>query len=403
MLLTVAWRNIWRNKARSLVIMIAIALGLWAGAFLMAYAFGVAKQRIQDAIASEISHIQIHHPEFEKEMLPIYTIPNGDGISEELHADSLVAGVSPRVIAAGMVGSANNSLGGQFVGITPEEEDKVTGLSTKIIEGTYFEGVKRNPILLGEKLANKLKVKERSKVVLTFQDVNGEIVAGAFRVVGIYRTHNTTFDEMNLFVRAEDLNSLLGSKGHHQMAILLKDVNNLKQVKSGLISNHSDALIEDWKEVAPELGLIIDSFDQYMDIFIGIILLTLSFGIVNTMLMAVLERVKEIGMLMAVGMNKTRIFSMIFLETLFIVMFAAPLGLLLAMATIYYTGNVGLDLSAVSDAYASFGFKSRIYPELEFYYYMRIMVLVVIAAILSSIYPAITALRLNPVEAIRKL
>lgn len=149
---------------------------------------------------------------------------------------------------------------------------------------------------------------------------------------------------------------------------------------------------------------MIETLDQSMIIFLIVILVALSFGIVNTMLMAVLERVREIGMLMAIGMTKTRLFGMISLETIFMVMIATPFGLLFALVSIEYLRIYGLDLSAIyAEGYAQYGFKSIIYPSLEGSYYLRIMVLVLITAVLSSIYPAVTALRLNPVAAIRKL
>ena len=171
-----------------------------------------------------------------------------------------------------------------------------------------------------------------------------------------------------------------------------------------LSGTYPKAKFESWKELAPELGLMIDSFDQYMIIFIIIILLALSFGIVNTMLMAVLERVREIGMLMAIGMNRWRVFSLIALETLYLVVIASPLGLLLAYLTINHLGEVGMDLSGLyQEGYAAYGFKSFIYPKLENIYYFRIFIMVSITAILASIYPAVTAIRLNPVSAIRKI
>jgi ABC-type antimicrobial peptide transport system permease subunit len=170
------------------------------------------------------------------------------------------------------------------------------------------------------------------------------------------------------------------------------------------LKKYDSTLIEDWKMIAPELALMIESMDEYLVIFIGIILLALAFGIINTMLMAVLERYKEIGMLMGIGMNKGRVFTMIVFETLMLVFVAVPFGLLAAYLLIEYLGTAGMDLSGMyAEGYSEFGFKSIIYPELERIYYIQIMIMVVIAAILSSLLPAMTAIRLNPVEAIRKI
>ena len=203
----------------------------------------------------------------------------------------------------------------------------------------------------------------------------------------------------------QDLSRLLNAQHQvHEIAVLLQDEEQVDECARDLSQQYPTARVESWKEISPELGLMVESLDQYMMIFFVIILLALSFGIVNTMLMAVLERVREIGMLMAIGMNKVRLFGMIAFETIFMVLIATPLGLLLAYLTIYWFGMNGLDLSGLyQEGYAAYGFKSIIYPQLDTMYYYRIMLLVGITALLASIYPAITALRLDPVKAIRKI
>lgn len=405
MLFLVAWRNIWRNKTRSLLVMTSVALGLWAGAFIFAYVFGMIDQRLNDAIGNEISHLQLHHPQFQQDQDPDFFVPNGPDWVNQLQENKQVQAVTGRVLAYGMVASANSSTGGKLVGLIPEDEQAVTGLRDKIVEGDYLGNDDRNKILIGEQLAEKLKVKLRSKLVLTFQDTSGTIVAGAFRVVGIYKTTNTTFDETNIFTRAQDVRQLLGLQDqYHEIAVLLRDPNMVDAFVQSLQAKSPGVLVESWKTLAPELGFMIESLDQYMVIFIVIILLALSFGIVNTMLMAVLERVREIGMLMAIGMNRARLFGMITLETLFLVLIASPLGLLLAYLTIQWLGRYGLDLSGIyQEGYAAYGFQPIIYPHLAPVYYGRMLLMVAIAAILASIYPSITAIRLNPVTAIRKI
>ncbi|MCX2745466.1 FtsX-like permease family protein [Mangrovivirga sp. M17] len=405
MLFAIAWKNIWRNKVRSLVVIIAVMLGMWAGAFILAYIYGMIDQRLQDAIGSEVSHLQIHHPEYEKDNDPKYFITNSGEIIHDINNDPAVKDISGRVLAFGMVASPGKSFGGKFIGIDPASEDSVTQLSHNVTEGEYLSPEDKNKVIIGKKLAEKLKVKLRSKIVLTFQDIDGNIVAGAFRIIGIFQSYNSTLEESNLYVNQKDLSQLQNTNDNvHEIAILLKDADNVPLFQEKLTSKYPDLLTQGWKELAPELGFMIDSLDQYMIIFFVIILLALSFGIVNTMLMAVLERVREIGMLMAIGMNKWKLFGMISLETIFMVMIAAPLGLLFAFITIEYLGTNGLDMSGIyKEGYSAFGFKSVIYPQLETRYYFNIMILVAATAVLASIYPAITALRLDPVKAIRKI
>jgi putative ABC transport system permease protein len=405
MLFTIAWKNIWRNKVRSLVVILSVMLGLWAGAFILAYVFGMINQRLEDAISSEISHLQVHHPEFKKDYDPRFYLSDSEKIMNALENNAQVIGISARVLVNGMVASPTTSAGGKFIGINPVNEDNLTNFSENITEGEYLTIQDKNKVVIGKKLADKLKVKLRSKVVLTFQDAEGTIVAGAFRVKGIFRSYNSSLELSNLYVNSRDLSKLLNAEGMvHEIAVLLADAENVEPFVSGLSAQYPTQLVESWRQLSPELRLMIDSLDQYMIIFFVIILLALSFGIVNTMLMAVLERVREIGMLMAIGMNKKKLFTMIALETILMVIIAAPPGLLLSYLSISYLGINGLDLSGIyQEGYAAWGFKPIIYPKLEIIYYFRIMALVAVTAILASIYPAITALRLDPVKAIRKI
>ena len=155
-------------------------------------------------------------------------------------------------------------------------------------------------------------------------------------------------------------------------------------------------------EISPELGLTISVGDQMVFIFIGIILLALAFGIVNTMMMSVLERTREIGMLLALGMNKFKIFMMILLETLFLIIAGCPVGILLAFVSIGTTQRKGIDFSNFSEAYSSFGYSSIIYPSLTARQFGIIMLLIFITALFSALFPARRAIQLNPAESLKK-
>lgn len=404
MLIKIAWRNVWRNKVRSLIVIMSLAIGLFAGVFYTAFSWGMIEEHIESNISENLSHIQIHRQDYDKTQPNNFFIADGKQLLENVSENKNIKAVTGRSLVTGMVSSANAGSGVFVSGIIPEKEIAVTGLDSKVIEGDFFEGIKINPVLIGKKLAEKLKVGVKNKIVLTFQDANGEITAGAFRVVGIYKSRNSKMDEMNVYVKMEDINRLMGFENElNEVAVLLNNSEQLDEVKKELIPVAPGMKVETWKELSSELEYMVSMFSQYIYIFITIILLALTFGIVNTMLMTVLERVRELGMLMSIGLNKSKLFLMIVLETIFLAVVGGPLGILIAHLFILYYGNVGVDLSQFSEAFEQLGYSSIIYPKVVWNYYIEIGGMAMLAAVFAAIYPAYKALQLNPSEAIRKI
>ena len=385
--------------------MLSIIIGLWAGLFTMAFVKGLFKQQLSDTILNYISNIQLHHPEFSEEQDPKKFIDVNPQVLNELSSNKKILAICPRIVTQVMMASPVNAIGVNALGIKPVMEDSVTGLFKKIIIGTILDSNNKNGILIGEKVLSKLKVKLKSKVVLSFQDVNGDITSAAYRVAGVFKSSNSSFDESNVYVLSDHLQSLIGlpKNAYHEVAVLLKNASEQAQVKTELKSKYPHILVQDWMDISPELNLMINSFDLYVYIFIGIILLALSFGIINTMLMSVLERVREFGMLMAIGMSKPRLFFMIILETLFLTLAGSPLGFAISYFTIYYFNIKGINLSMFAEGLAGYGYATIVYPTLAFSFYPGIFLMTFFAALLASLYPAAKALKLKPIEAIRKI
>ena len=403
-LIKIAWRNVWRNKIRSGVVIISIVLGIWAGLFVMAMTLGLNEQRMNGAISTYLSHVQVHDAQYSKEQNINYYIQNKEKILNKIESDNNIKAYAKRTIVTAMAANSNGSYGVQIVGINPAEEKKLTSISDKLIEGTYLNKFKRNPIVIGKALADKLDLNLRSKIVITLQDINSNIVSTSFRVEGIFRTSSSMFDEATLFVKMDDLEQITGLSGQiHEIAILANSIDNTEKIKSDLNKDILGSKAETWSDIAPELGYANEMMSRFIYIFMGIIFLALAFSIINTMLMAVLERRKELGMLMSVGMNKSRIFSMITLETLFISALATPIGMLLSFWTISYFGEVGIDLSVVAKGLESLGIGTRIYTFLPRQLYINITFLSLLVTFVSALFPARRALKLNPVEAIKAL
>ena len=404
MIFKIAWLNIWRSRTRSLVVIAALAVGVWAIIFLSGFNAGIAVSYIEKMIKSEISHVQVHHPTYKEDKEVKYTIPEPRALHAAITENEFVEKTTLRTITSGMISSSRASRGVMIRGIDPQEESEVTGLQNNLVEGAFFGSKRKSGILISQRLAEKLKVKIRKKVTLRFQDDENNLVDVGFRVVGIFDTKNRAYDEANVFVQKEVINENLGMGDiAHEAAVVLKDINQVDTFQAVMKAAYPDLLVENYKEIAPEIDLFNTQIQVTSTIVTFIVMLGLIFGIINTMLMAVLERFRELGMLMAIGMNKLRVFGMIVLETIMLGTIGAPFGMFLGWLTIQRLSKTGIDLSNWSQAMQEFGISEKVYPYLADGVYLELTAAVFITALLASLYPAIKAIRLRPVEAIRKL
>jgi len=278
-----------------------------------------------------------------------------------------------------------------------------TRLSEKLIDGEYLEGIKKNPVVIGKKLAEKLNAKVRSKLVITLQDTANNVVSGLFRVSGIYTTNNNMYDESHVFVKADDIRSLteLPEGAAHEIAINIDDNENLPLVEESVKKLAAGYEVLDWKSLRPEMNYLTEAMDLYMYIFIIIILLALLFGIINTMLMVVMERTKEIGMLMAIGMNKRRIFSMVVLESVLLSLVGGVVGIIVGALFAKWKSIYPVDLSAWAAGYEQLGYDSYVYLSLEPMMLVNITIMVICTGVIAALYPAYKALKNDPADALR--
>jgi ABC-type lipoprotein release transport system permease subunit len=467
---SISWKNIWRSKSRSLVVIVSVTLGIIAGVMLIGIMTGWVEQRLHDAIYNEVSHVQIHNKEYLKNE-EIYLTVNDT--AEILRVLGSLPGVTGWVRRTKMIAMANTSWGNTGIsiyGIDPEKEKQVTEICKRIVTGEYLDESKPGNILISDKTAEALKLKQyiitdvllnilktekipeiilsklgtlkdvrfrspkdfrealkgelkkkeldkygklivdkaldyrvRNKVQIMISDEAGTPVQGTFRVCGIYKTSNTSFDQAAVFADAKELAKLYGGKGvlTHEVAILLNDVENADQVKEKLSAISQDNEVNTWKELAPDAAFMNDFMVMYYVIFISIIMLALAFGIINTMMMTILERTRELGMLMAIGMNRRKVFSMIMLETIFLTMVGAVAGMLSGWGLIKLLGRTGIHFSSWGEGFEEWGFAAVVYPAITYNYFILITIMVIVTAIISSIWPARKALKLNPIETLR--
>jgi len=473
MIFEIAWKNVWRNKTRSLVVICSVAVGVFAGVFLLAAINSSVIQRIDSAVNEELSHIQINTRDFRssgdiREIIP--------GSQEMITAIKNVPGVkyvTARIILNGIASSAARSTGVEINGIDVEAEKEMFTLPGKLIPGTgsYFGSRTRlNSLFIGEKMAKELDIirfiltpeaisslerqnippsiiaklkpvtgqrfttekkfiraynellsssessayglqireaawsyRQGSRIILSFLDFNGNQTGAAFRICGVFRTNNDMFEMRSVFVPADELRTLTGmdSGMFNRIIIRIDDNRNTGRITKTIKSMFPALEVLSWKQIQPDLAMLADFMQQIYAMFMILILSALSFGIVNTMLMAVLERTRELGMLMSIGMNRRKIFSMIMLESVFLSVVGGFTGMAVSELVIAVTAKTGINLVKYSEGMEAFGYSAHLYPSIEPQFFIITALLIILTGILSSIYPARKALRLNPVEAIR--
>ena len=290
----IAWRNIWRNRLRSLTVIVSMVLGLFSGLFAVSMMLGLHDQRMDSAVDSYLSHIQIHHPSFNENFDIKHTVKNLILLKARLKMTKLLRHLVQEQLFLEWHLLPMVLSGIRLIGIDPHPESKVTNVHTSMVKGTYFTSIKSKPALIGKKLAEKLQLDIKKKIYLTFVDENGDQLRIKLKVEGVFKTASTLFDRTNIYMKREDLQKILAnSSAIHEIGIICEDLNMVDSKVDGLSKSFPNNKIESWGQIAPELGYAQEIMGSVIYIFMGIILIALSFGIINTMLMAVLERKKS--------------------------------------------------------------------------------------------------------------
>ncbi len=399
-----AWRNIWRNKRRTAIILTAVVIGVWSMILLGSLMRGMAVGMIKNGISTLTGHIQIHRKGYRADPAIENSIPDPrvvtEAIKKELPIDALW---SSRVRVGAVASNARHSLGVTLVGIDPTTEAKISFIGKAIARGRYLKPDDRGGILVGKALLEKFDTRLGRKLVLMSQDMNREIASRAFRIVGTFTAEMEATEKQYVFITRQTAQKMLGLKnGISEIAILFDGRPDNPAVYDALKAALPPGQFEvhTWRELLPFQMAYLRILDGFMWIWYLVVFVAMGFGIVNTTLMAVFERMREFGLLKALGMKPWWILREVLTESFLLLVSGMTVGNALGFLCIFALSGSGIDLSALAAGAEYVGITRIIYPVIDLKDVLMSNMIVLVLGILVSAYPAVKAARFTPVEAL---
>lgn len=399
-----AWRNIWRNPRRTTVILIAVVIGVWSMVFLGAVMRGMLTGMIDHGISNLTGDLQIHQKGYRQDPVVDKYIPDlnkmADILNRTLPPDTLWA---PRVRVNAVSSNARHSSGVTLVGIVPQTEAKVSFMGPEVIQGRHLTEKDPNGIIVGQALLEKFETRINKKLVLMSQDTNQDIASRAFRIIGVYRAEMRATEKQFVFVHLASAQKMLGlGKGISEISIKLPEGHLPEPVAAELMSAlpGEEFEVHTWRELLPLLTVYLDMFDKTMVIWFIVVFIAMGFGIVNTTLMAVYERMREFGILKALGMKPWWIIRSVLYESMLLLTMGMIVGNGLSYVCARALSVSGIDLSYLAEGAEYSGITRIIYPDIAIQDIFTANFVVLVLGLLVSLYPAIKAARFSAVQAL---
>ena len=398
-----AWRNVLRNKRRTIIAGTAIGIGLAVLIFYDALLIGMEVNMIDSATGSFMGEGQIHHLEYREAFEVEKTILNLDEVKHRLETDQEVAHFTPRAMAFGMINSPSNTGSVQMVGIDPATERYLSEIDEVIIGGTYFDGDNQHDIVIGRKLAELLEVELGDRVVMTTAQAHtGDLAQEMFRVSGIYFFNIHELDQYMAFVRLGRAQQMLGLPGEiHELALKFTDPeigrNSANPFWSRNNIDGNEAV--GWIILMPQLEKVFE-LSAISRWIVGLILFgVVALVIVNSLFMSLYERMFEFGVLRAVGTRPVAMGRLVVLEAGALAIIAIILGMILGLALVQIIAHTGIDYGGIE--YEGVTFRKLIYPVLHVSQFVVYPIAAFLFTLTISLYPATHAARLTPTKAMR--
>lgn len=405
-----AWRNIWRNPRRSVLTLLAIAFACALLVFMLSWQFGSYELMIKSALSISTGQMQIQAEGYQEKRAMRLVVPDPERIAAKLDAMPDVAAYTFRGAAFALLSSENRTYGAMINGIDPTREAGVTNLKSLIRKGEYLAPGDQDQALVGKLLAKNLRVGLGDELVMLGQGRDGGIAASIYYVKGIYSSGQNEFDRSMIHVPLANFQDVFNMRGAvHEVVVNGRSLDDIPKVKKelqdsvgGPVPGNARAkplVVLDWKEMMPGLLQSIQMDLGGGVVFYLLLVIVVAFSIMNTFLMAVFERTKEFGVLLALGTRPWRLIKILLYESFALALLGMLAGIALGGGVTLYFEGVGIQISGTEAVMAEYGLPERIFPKLTMLSLWVGPMCVLFITMLTALYPAFRVRRLKPVEA----
>ncbi len=395
-----AWLNVWRRKARTLLVVLMIGVSMSVMLGIQGLYDGMTNNMIDNTLRSDSGEVSIYAPSHRLHQSLKYHIQDTPDIIQKLSKVQQIRAISQRVKVTGLLSTARKSSMAKLIGIDKIEEQKFGDFEKFIIDGSW--NTQKNYALIGKKLAKTMKLSVGSRVVFSSQNIEGDLTSISLRIKGIVQTTNPAIDDMALFVSLPQAQEFAGLHlgDSTQIALRIDPKANLAQIKEKIVTLIPHKDIYSWLELYPALEQMQEMMKVFNGISFFIVMLVVLIGIMGVMLVSILERLREFGILLAIGQPYKNMRLQVIIEALILGLGGYIIGAILGGIVLLTMQSYGLDLSAFSDGLEEFGMASTLYATIKSSYFSTTLIAIIIASLLSVILPIRRLKKLNPIEVI---
>ncbi len=403
-----AWRNIWRNPRRSILTMSAVAFATLLLIFMLSWQFGSYETMIDSVVRIHTGHFQIQAKGFNDKRSIRLVVSDPEAVGKILDRHQEVKHYTFRAGAFALISSKKRTYGAMIVGIDPEKERFVSTLGQLIREGSYLASDDGPQALVGRLLAERLHIELGSELVILGQGRDGSVAATVVKIKGIFSSGQDAFDRSVIHIPLGFFNDVFTMRGAvHEVVAVIGSLGDLPQIKravnnvlSGMPQKYPLVAL-DWKELMPGLiqAIHMDLISGF--IFYIILIVVVAFSIMNTFLMAIFERIREFGVLMAIGTTPGRLTKLLLAESITMTLIGILFGIFIGSIITWYFQVYGLVISGASELLGAYGLPEKMHPQLSILSVGIGAGVVLVITLLAALYPALKVGRLRPVEAMR--